>query len=162
MKKGFSLTEILVSIVIISILSGIGIQGFFASRQRARLEEDVSKVVQALRKAQNSALAPSRSETKVGSNETLCAIIFKMESGNIGLFAGSINNNNPLNRNCNVSNSPYLNLDIVKYSSIRFNPSNTIIFDVPLASTTGGSLSLSLDGVTKTITVTNSGLIKVE
>lgn len=160
MKKGFSLTEILVSIAIIGILSGIGIQAFVASRQRARLEEDVANVVQALRKAQNSALSPSSSETGVQNDETLCAIIVKIESGKINLYYGSINSLS-INKSCNESGSPYLNFGEIKYSSISNTSASSIKFDIPFADTTGGKFSLNLDGVTKIIEVTNSGLIRV-
>ncbi|MEY2986367.1 MAG: hypothetical protein RJB24_596 [Candidatus Parcubacteria bacterium] len=161
MKKGFSLTEILVSVAIIGILSGVGIEGFIVVRQRARLEEDVAQVVMALRKAQNSALSPSTSETGVPTNQTLCAIIVKIESGTINFYYGSINTLS-LNKNCNESSSPYLNFGEIKYSSISNNSASSIKFDIPFADTTGGQFSLNVDGVTKTIEVTNTGLIKVQ
>lgn len=161
MQKGFSLTEILVSIAIIGILSGIGIQAFVASRQRARLEEDVAKVVQALRKAQNSALAPSRSSaTGINSNETLCAIGVNITSSTIQTIYNTVSTINP--NNCDSTNRPYGTTAQLNYASIDLN--RVIIFDIPFAErlSSDSSVILSLDGVSKTITVTNSGLIKVE
>ena len=157
MKKGFSLTEILVSIAIIGILSGIGIQAFVASRQRARLEEDVAKVVQALRKAQNSALAPSRSETGIATGSTLCAIGVKIDQTNrtIQLIYQTGTTS------CSGENN-YGTATTLNYASINAN--RVITFNIPFAErlSSDQSVTLSLDGVTKTITVTNSGLIKVQ
>lgn len=157
MKKAFSLTEILVSIAIIGILSGIGIQAFVASRQRAKLEEDVAKVVQALRKAQNSALAPSRSET--GATTTLCAIGVKITSSTSARTIQPIYQTGTTS--CSGENN-YGTATTLNYASINAN--RVIIFNIPFAGrlSSDRSVTLSLDGVTKTITVTNSGLIKVE
>jgi len=159
MKKGFSLTEILVSIAIIGILSGIGIQAFVASRQRARLEEDVAKVVQALRKAQNSALAPSRSETGIATGSTLCAIGVKITSSTSDRKIQPIYQTGTTS--CSGENN-YGTATTLNYASINAN--RVITFNIPFAErlSSDQSVTLSLDGVTKTITVTNSGLIKVE
>jgi len=161
MKKGFSLTEILVSIAIIGILSGIGVETFYTSRQRARLEEDVAKVVQALRKAQNSALAPSRSET-VGliSTAKLCAIGVNIDAGSktIQSIYKTVDVLDP--DKCDSNNNPYGTDTTVNYVTTDM----VVIFDIPFAErlSSDSSVILSLDGVTKTITVTDSGLIKVE
>lgn len=159
MKKGFSLTEILVSIAIIGILSGIGIQAFVASRQRARLEEDVAKVVQALRKAQNSALAPSRSETGIANGSTLCAIGVKITSSPSARTIQPIYQTGTTS--CSGEN-PYGTTTKLNYASIDFD--KDITFNIPFAErlSSDRSVKLSLDGVSKTITVTDSGLIKVE
>jgi len=159
MKKAFSLTEILVSIAIIGILSGIGIQAFVASRQRARLEEDVAKVVQALRKAQNSALATSRSETGIATGSTLCAIGVKIDQTNRTIQpiyqTGTISCSGE--NNYGTATTPELN-----YASI--DSDKTITFNIPFAErlSSDSLVILSLGGVTKTITVTDIGLIKVE
>jgi prepilin-type N-terminal cleavage/methylation domain-containing protein len=162
MKKGFSLTEILVSIAIIGILSGVGIQAFVASRQRARLEEDVAKIVQALRKAQNSALAPSRSETGIANNLTLCAIGVNITSSTIQPIYNTVSTIDP--NNCDSRNWSYGTNAELNYASI--DTSSVIFFDVPFAKTSGGEVELSIDNggnsISKTIEVTNSGLIKVE
>jgi prepilin-type N-terminal cleavage/methylation domain-containing protein len=153
MKKGFSLVEILVSIAIISILSGIGISTFYASRQRARLEEDVSKIVMAIRRTQNAALAPSKSETGVGETETLYSMGVRINGGNISKFYTTATS--PTNKRI------YGNSNDLNYSSI--NP-NSVDFEflVPFADTSGGSIRISNGGFSKIITVTNSGLIKVQ
>jgi len=163
MKKGFSLTEILVSIAIIGILSGIGIQAFVASRQRARLEEDVAKVVQALRKAQNSALAPSRSETGIANGLTLCAIGVKINSSTSARTIQPIYQTGTTS--CSGENN-YGTATTLNYASIDISSDSSIVFDIPFATTSGGKVELSIDNsgnsISKTIEVTNSGLIKVE
>lgn len=162
-KKGFSLVEILVSIAIITILSTVGVQSFYSSRQRARLEEDVAKVVQALRTAQNSALAPSRSETGVSDNQELCSIIFKInEDKKLNLYYSSKTSNS--NSNCSPSINPYLNLGEISYSSISNNSNSTteITFNIPFADATTGSIQLNSNNLSKTITVTSAGLINVQ
>lgn len=169
MKKGFSLTEILVSIAIIGILSGIGIQAFVASRQRARLEEDVAKVVQALRKAQNSALAPSSSTaTGIGENQKICSIVLRVDkdSKTITPYYTVVNNQGVCTSVSNAisTNKNYGSSDKVNYSTI--NASTNFIFETPFATTSGGEVELSIDNggnsISKTIEVTDSGLIKVE
>jgi prepilin-type N-terminal cleavage/methylation domain-containing protein len=161
MKKGFSLTEILVSIAIIGILSGIGIQAFMASRERARLEEDVSKIVQAIRKAQNSALAPSRSET-VGTSSTnkLCSIGFKITRSD-GKIQPIYNSKSDLG-GCTESN--YSSSYKLNYTTIGSDV--TFSFSIPFADTTQKSVTLTRENtsnkISKTITVTSQGLIKVE
>lgn len=163
MKKGFSLTEILVSVAIIGILSGIGIQAFVASRERGRLEEDVSKVVQAIRKAQNAALAPSRSTaTDIGSNK-ICSIVLRIDSTNNTLTPlytiGGMNS-------CGGIINTYGVGDKLNYSNIDGDGDIDFSFEVPFADTAQKSVTLTMgDGsnrISKTITVTNEGLIKVE
>jgi prepilin-type N-terminal cleavage/methylation domain-containing protein len=159
MKKGFSLVEILVSVAIIGILSGIGIQAFVASRERARLEEDVSKVVQAIRKAQNAALAPSRSTaTDIGSNK-ICSIVLRINSTNNTLTPlytiGGMNS-------CGGIINTYGVGDKLNYSNIDGTGNIDFSFNVPFANTTQKSVKLTRGNVSKTITVTDQGLIKVE
>jgi len=161
MKKGFSLTEILVSIAIIGILSGIGIQAFVVSRQRTRLEEDVAKVVQALRKAQNSALAPSRNETGIAEGSTLCAIGVKIDQTNRTI--------QPIYQTGTISCSgenPYGTGTTTELNYASINANSVITFKIPFAQTSGGGVELSIDNggnsISKTIEVTNTGLIKVE
>ena len=156
MKKGFSLVEILVSIAIIGIISSIGIQGLIASRERARLEEDVAKVVQAIRNAQNSALAPSRTETGVAATKTLCAIGVNINSSNgkVQPIYTSRTNSGA----CTESNYP--SSDTLNYATVDADA--TFLFSIPFATTSEDSVKLSREGVDKTITVTNTGLIKVE
>lgn len=160
MKKGFSLTEILVSIAIISILSGIGIQAFVASRQRARLEEDVAKVVQALRKAQNAALAPSRSETGIATGSTLCAIGVKITSSTSARTIQPIYQTGTTS--CSGENNYGTTATELNYASIDPLSDSVIVFETPFALTSEKIVKLKLDDLEKTITVTNSGLIKVD
>jgi prepilin-type N-terminal cleavage/methylation domain-containing protein len=166
MKKGFSLVEILVSVAIIGILSGIGIQAFSASRERARLEEDVSKVVRAIRKAQNSALAPSRSTaTGIFNNQKICSIVLRVDkniSNNLTLYYTVVNNSGVCTSVADAvnNNKSYGSPDKLNYSTI--NSSTNFIFSIPFANTTQKSVKLTRGNVSKTITVTDQGLIKVE
>ncbi|NBP56365.1 prepilin-type N-terminal cleavage/methylation domain-containing protein [bacterium] len=163
MQKGFSLSEILVSVAIIGILSGIGIQAFVSSRQRAKLEEDVAKVVQALRKAQNSALAPSRSETGIATGSTLCAIGVKITSSTSARTIQPIYQTGTTS--CSGENN-YGTATTLNHASINAN--RVITFNIPFAETSGsgGRVELSIDNggnsISKTIEVTNTGLIQVE
>ncbi len=161
MKKGFSLAEILVSISIIGILSGISIEGFMTARDRARLEEDVAKVVQSIRKAQNSALAPSRSETRVPITQKLCSIGVNINASNKTIQSIYKTTDLLIPNQCSDTNYNYGVATKLNYATI--NSSKAITFDIPFAEREStDSITLSLDGVIKTITVTNTGLIKVE
>jgi prepilin-type N-terminal cleavage/methylation domain-containing protein len=156
MKKGFSLTEILVSIAIIGIISGIGIQTFAISQQRARLEEDVSKVVQAIRKAQNAALAPSRNlATGIGDGDKFCEIIVDFAGENINTQYTKVGTMTLCREGGN-----YGPQDKLKYA--RFQSTKSINFEVPFADTQVAVVELELGDLTKKITVTATGLIKVE
>lgn len=162
MKKGFSLVEILVSIAIITILSGFGIQTFAAAQQRARLEEDVAKVVLAIRKAQNSALAPSKSETKIGDQNVICAIILKIENKELNLY---VSYSTTTLGNCITATNTklYLNAGKINYSSIENGSLSEIEFTIPSADpTSGGSIELTNSGISKTINVTTQGLINIK
>ena len=160
MKNGFSLVEILVSIAVISIISGFGIQTFAAAQQRARLEEDVAKVVLAIRKAQNSALAPSKSETNIGDN-VICAIKLKIENQELKLYAGYVSPGG----NCITTQDPYLNAGKINYSSIEDGSFSEIEFTIPSADPKSGDLDfikLTNSGISKTINVTAQGLINIK
>jgi prepilin-type N-terminal cleavage/methylation domain-containing protein len=167
MKKGFSLTEILVSIAIIGILSGIGIQAFVASRERARLEEDVAKVVQAIRKAQNSALAPSRSTASgILNDQKICSIVLRINKTNKTLTSFytivGINGCSGID-----SSRTYAAGDELNYSNIDGSTENIdFAFEVPFAETAQQTVTLTRgdasNRISKTITVTEKGLIKVE
>ena len=160
MQKGFSLVEMLVSIAIITILSAIGVQTFAAAQQRARLEEDVAKVVQAIRQAQNTALAPSRSETIGDASEKLCSIGVKMSSdGNIQPVYTTIL---PDSSSC-TSYQPYDTAYKLNYSKF-FDINDSIYFEfgIPFADTTEQSITLKLGDLQKTISIDNIGLIEVE
>lgn len=171
MKKGFSLVEILVSVAIIGILSGVGIQTFVVSRQRARLEEDVAKVVRAIRRAQNAALAPSRSTARIGANNKICSIVVRIDRTD--------NTNTTINLNYTVvvtdpttriercsgdSNRRYEPPVKINYAIVANQGRGFLrfVFNLPDASTSENSIILKLGNLSKTITVTNSGLIKVE
>lgn len=155
MQKGFSLVEILVSIAIITILSGFGIQAFATAQQRARLEEDVATVVQAIRKAQNSALAPSKSETGV-ITEKLCSMGVSIDGNN-----NSIKQFYTITCGSAIDYSPPKTTQL-KYSNIT--PSNiNFEFIIPFADvSTGGNITIQNGALSKTIEVTDSGLIKVQ
>lgn len=162
MKKGFSLVEILVSITIIIIIASFGIQAFATAQQRARLEEDVAIVVQAIRKAQNSALAPSKSETGASDADKLCSMGVEISGSNIRQFYTIILNPSPPT----CGNAIYYNpTKTLKYSNI--NPNNIKFeFIIPFADPTSSQTiiltSLSDNNLKKNITLTNSGLIKVK
>jgi prepilin-type N-terminal cleavage/methylation domain-containing protein len=159
MKKGFSLVEILVSVAIIGILSGIGIQAFVVSRERGRLEEDVSKVVQAIRKAQNAALAPSRSTATALGSDKICSIILRVNTTNKTLTP--LYTTGGMGR-CGTTLKGYGVGDQLKYSNIDGTGNIDFSFNIPFANTTQKSVKLTRGNVSKTITVTSQGLIKVE
>jgi prepilin-type N-terminal cleavage/methylation domain-containing protein len=160
MKKGFSLIEILVSIAIIIIISGLGLQTFSTARQRSRLDEDVAKVVFAIRQAQNTALAPSKSETiGLNSNESLCSIGVRLHFNNIiqPVYKKSITDNS-----CG-SYTTYGTADKLNYS--KFSTGNEIYFefDIPFANTSSNSsVTLSLGNLSKTVSINFIGLINVQ
>lgn len=160
MQKGFSLIEILVSIAIIIVLAGLGLQTFSTARQRSRLDEDVSKVVFAIRQAQNTALAPSKSETiGLNSNELLCSIGVRLHSNNTiqAVYKKGITNNS-----CG-SYIPYGNAEKLNYS--KFSTGNEIYFefDIPFANaSSNSSVTLSLGNLSKTVNINSIGLINVQ
>ena len=157
MKKGFSLVEILVSIAIITILSGFGIQAFATAQQRARLEEDVATVVQAIRKAQNSALAPSKSETGVSDTDKLCSMGVEINGSNIKQFYTITPSPPTCGSSINYGTSRQLKYSNITPSNIKFE------FTIPFANvSTGSSITIQNGGLSKTVEVTNSGLIKVQ
>lgn len=159
MKKGFSLIEIMVTIAIIILLSSFGIGAFNTSRDRARLEEDVSKIVFAIRKAQNSALAPSRTETGVSNDRNLCAIGVSLNSGT-GVTQPFYKVSPIGSSGCGASAVNYGSTN--QLSHTKANSSIDFEFSVPFADTTEKQVTLSLGSMSKTITVTSSGLIQVK
>jgi prepilin-type N-terminal cleavage/methylation domain-containing protein len=159
MQKGFSLVEMLVSIAIITIISSVGIQAFAAAQQRARLEEDVAKAVQAIRKAQNNALAPSKSATGTdNSSEKLCSMGIQIDGNEIKPFYTIVNTSI-----CSSTLESYGNTTKLNYATI--DPASiTLGFSIPFANATDGekTLTLRLGTISKSIKVTSTGLIKVE
>lgn len=159
MKKGFSLIEIMVTITIIIVLSALGVGIFNTSRDRARLEEDVSRIVFAIRKAQNSALAPSRSETGVSNDKNLCAIGVNI-NGSTGVIQPFYRVSTLGSSGCGTSAVNYSSSSQLNHT--RASSGLDFEFSVPFADTSQKQVTLSLGSISKTITVTNSGLIKVE
>jgi|688.fasta_scaffold07916_18 prepilin-type N-terminal cleavage/methylation domain-containing protein len=158
MKTGFSLVEILVSLAIVGIISSISVEGFFSSRERAMLDEDVSQVVQAIRKAQNEALAPSKSQTVgIDSIKQLCSIGVRITSSTKEIQP-IYTSSTPPSTICNESNYS-LSTKTLNYADIDADV--TFNFDVPFAATTEKSITLT-KGISKTIRVTSSGLIEVK
>lgn len=157
MKKGFSLVELLVSMSIIVIISTIGVQSFVSAQRRAKLNADVLKVTTAIRQAQNRALAPSRSDlVGIAADEKICSM-------------GVILNNNSISRFYTTGDSGACSFDkksygsIVKLSDSSFVGGAVFEFSVPFAKTEQRVI-IKLNGsdLSSTITVTNSGIIKVE
>ena len=161
MKKGFSLIEIMVTIAIIILLSSFGIGAFNTSRDRARLEEDVSKIVFAIRKAQNSALAPSRTETGVSNDRNLCAIGVSLNSGT-GVTQPFYKVSPIGSAGCGALAVNYGSTNPNQLSHTKANSSIDFEFSVPFADTNEKQVTLSLGSMSKTITVTSSGLIQVK
>lgn len=77
-KKGFTLVELLVSIALISIISGISLANYSDIRTSAQMESDVNTVVIALRDAQSKALSPDK--TEFGITGKLCSIGVELDT----------------------------------------------------------------------------------
>jgi prepilin-type N-terminal cleavage/methylation domain-containing protein len=159
MQKGFTLAELLVSISIITILSTIGVQTYVTTQRSAKLKADVTTVTSAIRQAQNRALSPSTGDLGMGVNDKLCAMGVrfnaqkKLQSYYVVEGVGGA---------CNDTRN--YGEEIVLSGASFGTASGNFEFSLPFATNTVGekSLQLELSGVaTKTITVTNAGLIKV-
>ena len=86
--KGFTLVELLVSIALISIISGISLANYTDIRTSAQMESDVNRVVIALRDAQSKALSPNRDDYTpegLAGSESLCGI--SVQFSGMGLTA---------------------------------------------------------------------------
>jgi type II secretory pathway pseudopilin PulG len=159
MKKAFSLVEILVSISIIIVLSTVGLQTFYISQLESRLDESISQVVMAIRKSQNSALAPSKSETGVSDDDKLCSFGIRIvKSTNI------IRNFYTIKENNDLCGSKIFYGKSTKLQYISINETNDIDFEfnIPFATTGSQLVRLKLNDLEKTVQLTDSGLIKVE
>jgi len=162
MKKGFTLAELLVSIAIITILSGIGMQTYFVAQRNARLSADVITVTSIIRQAQNRALSPSRSDlTGIAANEKLCAMgVNIVPPDTLQPFYKVEGSTGACDDDRNYGNAIVL-------SSAEISPSGLLEFRLPFANneSTVDTIQLQLPGlgaVFKTITLTDAGLINVE
>jgi prepilin-type N-terminal cleavage/methylation domain-containing protein len=166
MQKGFTLAELLVSISIITILSTIGVQSYITTQRSAKLKADVITVTSAIRQAQNRALSPSTGDLGMGVNDKLCAMGVRFNAQKklqsyyvVEGVGGSCNDTEDYGEEI-----VYYGEEIVLSAASFGTASGAFEFRLPFATNTVGekSLPLELSGVaTKTITVTNAGLIKV-
>jgi prepilin-type N-terminal cleavage/methylation domain-containing protein len=162
MQKGFSLVEILVSISIITIVSGIGVQTYATAQRSAKLKADVITVTSAIRIAQNRALSPSRGDLGMGATDKLCAMGVKFYSQNkLQPYYVVKDGSDVCNDNQNYG------AEIILSNANFGTASGEFEFGLPFANNNSSvsSVQLELAGTnisSKKITVTDSGLIKIE
>lgn len=163
MKKGFTLTELLVSISIIVILSSIGVQTYFIAQRNAKLSADVMAITSAIRQAQNRSLSPSRGDLDgIQDNEKLCAMGLDIVSPNtLQPFYKVEGPTGACDDDRNYGDAIELNNVILENSDTLFE------FLLPFAQNVSvePTIELSLSGsgvVSKTISVTDSGLINIQ
>lgn len=167
MQKGFSLVELIVSVAIISILSTIGITSYASSQRRAKLDADVTSVYSAIRKAQNRALSPSKSDFGIAESDELCALGVDFQSPNrIRPFA--ISRSPGPGTPCGSPGLPkiYRGETILATNSFGHTGTVEVLFTPPFAQKQStGNTNIQIRnvavGLTKTITVTDTGLIKI-
>ncbi len=166
MQKGFSLVELIVSVAIISTLSTIGITSYASSQRRAQLDADVISVYSAIRKAQNRALSPSKSDFGIAETDELCALGVDFQSPNrIRPFA--ISRSPGPGAPCGSSGLPkvYRGETLLSTSSFGHTGTIEVLFSPPFAqkqSTGNTNIQIRNSGntLTKTITISSTGLIK--
>lgn len=164
MQKGFSLVELIVSVAIISTLSTIGITSYATSQRRARLDTDVLSVYSAIRKAQNRALSPSKSEFSISESDELCSLGVEFQTPNrIRPFA--ISRSPGPGAPCGSPSLSRIYRGESTLSTSTFGSNAEVLFTPPFADNQASGLTniqlrLPDNSLSKTITVTASGLIK--
>lgn len=167
MQKGFSLIELIVTVAIITILSAIGLTSYFTIQRQSRLESDAILVSSAIRRAQNRALSPSRSEFNIPATDQICSMGVEFIAPNrIRPFASSSIATSSCGSPSEVKRFlPGASGDI-RLASSRFNNTIELRFTPPFAVNQSGITDLQIstpdNSLSKTITVTDAGLIKIE
>lgn len=167
MQKGFSLIELIVTIAIITILSAIGLSSYLTIQRQSRLEADVILVSSAIRRAQNRALSPSRSEFSIPDTDQICSMGVEFIAPNtIRPFATSGTTTAPCGSSSEVKRLLPGSSRVTSLASSRFNNTVELKFIPPFAVNQSGIADLQIrtpdNSLSKTITVTSAGLIKIQ
>ena len=117
MKKGFTLMELIIVVVIVGILAMIGLPQFFTVAERGRAAEAFS-ALGALRSAQLRYAAESPSNTTTGvitqldveipalryfNNPTVAAVTDPSDAGSAGVIATIVRNDATNNYTCTIT-----------------------------------------------------------
>jgi len=141
--RGFSLTEVMVVIALVGIMSGVLFVSLSERRDEASLGAAAREVAAAIRVAQNNALAGVRAS---GNDNGLCLHEVKWDdSGTYGIYVVQLKNGN--NRLCTSSNdlgAPFLLEEHTLNPGVVFDDSSNnwiVSFDIPRGTVVFGSTS---------------------
>ena len=164
-QAGFTLTELLVVMFIISLLSGLVLAGHRSSQKRYALSQATQQLVSELRKAQNMAMSGVEMAGRSGygiyaDKDDISYTIYADKNGNSS-YQGE-----PPDELIETINLP----SQIKISSVSPLPNKVDIFFKPPEPITyinapsgvnSGTITLELEGTssTKTVTITTAGLI---
>ncbi len=155
-KKGFSLAEVLMVTVFISIMSAVTITSLNASRTRKQVEVTVREVAAAIREAQNGALTGKKTD------DTHLPCRYEFERVNDSQYKITYYFHVGPSTNCASSLTPQTLADYTTKNSVTVGSFNTITFGVPFANISGlssnpMSIVVSKGGVSYAVCVSSSG-----
>ena len=163
--KGFTLVELLVSIFIIILMSGIIFANYRTGGQQFALQRSVNKLAQDIRRAQAMAMAAQEHSSCPASYKFGYGIYLTTgESGHYILFADCDNDK------CYDSGEMVEDINFeagVKIKTLSGDPLLYITFTPPdptvnITPSAPASIELIIDSQSKTITVNQAGLIEIE
>lgn len=146
-KRGFTVTEVIMVVALIVIISAISVNVFYSFREKKALDKDVDSIVSTIEKTKNMSLNRK--------NDSSYGLYFA--SSSITVFSG----------NSHLTGNNILKYDlesIVKISttSLSFNATEIGFAKVTGLPNATGTIVLSTPSYSKTITVYGTGLIEVK
>lgn len=163
---GFTITELLVVIFIISLLSALTLVGYRGSQKRYALSQDSQRLMASLRKVQNMAMSG------IDISGQYYGYGIYVEDGNSSYIIYADENNNSSYQPSDATIETINLSDKIEIESVSPLPNKIDIFFSPPNPTTyingstavggAGTVTLGIEDtlLTKTITVTTAGLIQ--
>jgi prepilin-type N-terminal cleavage/methylation domain-containing protein len=139
---GFTIMELMVVLLIMSIIAAVATPSFYASLQHHEIETAARRLVLDLQQARHSARVKSRSQSLTFNNATT----YSLSTGIASLKGGS------QTYIVDLSQPPY-ELDGV---TLHLGGATEITFDGYGNATVGGTIDLTLGDETRVVTINNS------